>query len=228
MKRLTTALAVTAVTAASAQAALIIDHFDSPGPGQVVSVAIPPGVVGSTASSTAVAATALGGWRTIDVTVTADDPSGGSISALANDATAPDNYQYLSSVSIDGWAEIVWDANGAGLSQDLSIYSGIFLEDVRTDQNTTLTVFLTDGAAVTGSAAVATGGAFNGDLSLNWASFAGLGNLADIDRIVLRVNAPTGGDVAIHAVSAVPEPAETALAFAAIAGLTIFSRRFRV
>ncbi len=226
MKLLTSALALSA-SAAVAHASVLIDHFTTPAAGQQVQVSIPPGGLGSSASDTSAAAGALGGWRTVYVEVTGGDlTAGGSISAAANHTTAPDNYQYLSSVAIDGWSEVTWDANGAGLSADLSACpDGFLLEDVRTDLAATFTIFVTDGAAVTASSALATGLGFSGDLSFPWASFAGLGNLADIDKIVLRVNAPQGGDVVVHALTAVPEPGPTAAVFAGLLGLFGLGRK---
>ncbi len=205
------------------QASILIDHFDSPPPGQSAQVNIPPGIVGSSASDTSVAALALGGWRTVYVEVTGGDlAAGGVIRAEANSTVAPDNYQYLSSVAIDGWSDVTWDANGAGLSVDLtSCPDGLLLDDVRVDLAASLTLTV-DGV----SSVMAVPAGFSGDVSFPWASFGGAIDLSDVDTIVMRVDAPAGGDVVIHALTAVPEPGQTAVVFAALAGLIGFGRRY--
>jgi hypothetical protein len=46
-------------------------------------------------------------------------------------------------------------------------------------------LFLTDGSGATRGATLTVPGGYAADLAFGWASFTGLCNLADIDRIVL-------------------------------------------
>jgi hypothetical protein len=209
---------------------LTIDDFDDPAAGQ--SATVLNGVVGSTASSTALAPLALGGWRTIRVQVQAKIPGGNSSSVEANTFTSPGNFQFTTSSKVDSKGWVTWDANGVGLNANFSSGSAFVLSGVDDDLATPYTIILQTFGGGSSTATVTTlGNDATIDLAFPIASFTAGANLSDIDRITLLIDPPRGGDVSIDSLGLnrkVPESLNPGTALLGACGLLVLGRRFLV
>jgi hypothetical protein len=198
----------------SAQAQLVIDHFDAPGPaGTTVSQA----VVGTSAvtSVSGLGPTVLQGTRNMSVTVAV---GAGLTYAAAN--VTPDNYNLSVPIAVDAHGDVWWDGTpaGSGLNLDISGYSQFYFQGVGSDLGVTLTVTLFDGAnteshSLTRPATLP----LTEDRYMSTSLFTTV-DLTSIDRIGLQVDTPQAGDAIIHVFYLVPEPAS---AGAAVAGLCV-------
>jgi len=93
---------------------LTIDDFADPAGGQ--SATILNGIVGSTASSTALAPLALGGWRTIGVEVQARSREETLVLSRSTPSRRLNNFQFATTSKVDSKGWVTWNANGAGLN----------------------------------------------------------------------------------------------------------------
>jgi hypothetical protein len=179
--------------------AVIIDDFNVPAGGQIISIT--GGVAGSTTHSLATGlAGVLGGSRYIQADVQAAFGGGNSTVLSANDpATAPDDLNLATDVNVDSKGTARWDANGAGLNANLAPAVNFELFDVSNDLPTSYTVKITTFGGGTSSSTVLTGtSTFDVNLFFPLAGFVGGANLAKIDQITLIVDTPRSGDARIH------------------------------
>ncbi len=209
---------------AAVQAVSILDDFDSPLTGQVVSLTNP--TAGSTASNVETGlAGVVGGSRALALTAQAVFAGGSQAQAEINLTTSPGNFQLTNSIRIDSLVTIGWDANGGGLNTDLSAFTGLALEGVENDLSTTYKITLTTSGGGSSSLTLTAGAGFAGNLDFSFGSFTGSVDLADVDALVLEIDGARGADVIIDRLVAVPEPG-TALALGlGLTGLGWLGRR---
>jgi hypothetical protein len=191
--------------------AILIDHFNAPLGGQTVT--LNGAVAGATANNTALGlAGVLGGSRYLEADVQTVFGGGNSTVASANNpATALDNYNLATDVSVNSLGKVRWDANGAGLNANLPSGGSFELFDVSNDLPTSFTIQVSTFGGGTSSSTVLTGaGSFDVNLFFPTAGFVGGANWSDIDRITLIVDTPRSGDARINAVEFnIPNVADT-------------------
>jgi PEP-CTERM motif len=209
---------------AAVHAVTIIDSFDEPPTGQVVTLTNP--AVGGTDTDTQIGLTGVaGGTRDLTLTAQAVFAGGSQAQAEINLATSPGNFQLTNSIRIDSVVQITWDANDAGLNLDLSGEASILLSGVENDLATSYTITLNTSGGGASSLTLMPGAGFSGDLDFAFSSFGGSVNFADIDSIVLEIDGVRGADVIIDSIVAVPEPGTAAALGVGLAGLAWLGRR---
>lgn len=206
---------------AAAQAALIIDHFDSPDNGQVVSLDAPD-KVGASAESTVMISSVLGGYRKMSITVIEFLNPVGYLSASAHEH--PDFFKASSGAAYTFSVKLTYDSDGGNLNASLSSFSGFLISGVQQDPTTIeYKVSITSEDKGTAFAKATKGGGFSGDILFSKGDFVntvGVVDWGDIDKIVVTANPLSrGGDFRFDSIALIPEPkAATVAGLACLVG----------
>ncbi|MEO8602078.1 MAG: hypothetical protein ABI629_05830 [bacterium] len=187
----------------AARADISVDTFSS-GPANIMLTTI------SSTTQTDVAASAIGGFRTINVEMTAEGDSPNitfiinTISQLAN---------YASSNDTDGRTSLFYDANGAGLGADLSALSAIRIR-MNPDPAAVfgagmpVSVTLVDMANNTHTETVTLTVPFSQFVQFPLSDFSSAGvSLTTIKSILVDVDPQAAGDIDFNFISVVTDPA---------------------
>jgi hypothetical protein len=204
---------------ASVHALTIIDEFDAPAGGIVLTD------VGGGGSASALTADAgiLGGWRLVELAVPNVSVGGGQANVFVNFEDGG-NFQLASTLRADAVSTITYDANGAGLGANLSGETSFQLLGVESDLAVTYTITVVSSTG-TASLALSTPAGFTGNLNFAFSSFVGSLNPASVSSIALEVDGVAAADALIEAFVAVPEPGTAAVLGLGLCGLAWMGRR---
>lgn len=183
-----------ALAASPARGQTPIDDFTDAGP----NTGEPPGIeqttVGSTTGTDTGLSGVIGGSR--QLTVEATVAGGGSPSVKAGVITGAEIVDYSSSVLADGLIALLYDADGTGLSADLSLATGIEF-DIVTDLAAIpydVALTLTDGATQTVTQNIVTSGTQH--IEFDFADFPAV-DLSDLFSIELVIDPNLAGDLEV-------------------------------
>lgn len=207
---------------------LIIDHFDSGA--QTLTTT----TTGTFSPGAIVASTALGGYRTSKLVVSANPD--GQLSQLQISTSSGGKAFFSNGPSVSAIATMLWDANGVGLgSLDLTQAgtSNAFRADVLfSDQNLGYKLTVKDGGSGVSTFTTNLGAILSSTIEISkFSSFIGTADFTDVESIEMELSGPLAQDATFHLLetgTTVPEPASLAiwsLIAMAVGGVQVLRRR---
>lgn len=212
-KRSTAVLAgtLTLLAVPASQAALVIDHFDTPPAGQSIKT-----TTGTVTTGNVAAAGVLGGTR--DIRAQAQSGTG-NVETAANDVAngLGSYFAVTTSATLNGLGGARYDKAGTGLNLNINPFTGFEIGEIYNDSSVEFSVIFHSASGSAKTSSVHAGGAaYNLTLSLGSLATTGTFDPAHVTSIEFFADPQlNGGDVQLHSIELVPEPST----YAMIAGL---------